>query len=185
MKRIVDLAFALTVLLAFSWLLLGLLIAIRIASPGPAIFAQRRVGRHGAAFTCYKFRTMHLGVKQAGTHELGADAVTPIGRVLRRTKLDELPQAWNILRGQMSLVGPRPCLESQLELIEWRRKLGVLDILPGITGLAQVQGVDMSQPERLARLDAEYVARQSLMLDIRILLATAMGGGLRDYVKTV
>lgn len=182
-KRGGDLMFAAAVLLLFWWGLLGIWAAIRLGSPGPGIFTQTRVGRGGAPFTCYKFRTMKTGTAQAGTHEVSASAVTPVGAFLRRTKLDELPQVWNILRGEISLIGPRPCLPVQTELIEARRRRGVFAVLPGISGLAQVEGLDMSDPERLARRDAEYVALQSLLLDLRLMLATATGGGQGDRVR--
>jgi lipopolysaccharide/colanic/teichoic acid biosynthesis glycosyltransferase len=181
-NRIVDYGFALTVMVCLCWLFVGVWLAIRLTSEGRAVFAQLRVGREGQTFVCYKFRTMQVGTRQAATHEMTGDAITPAGRWMRRLKLDELPQAWNILRGDMSLIGPRPCLPSQHALIDWRNRLGVLQVRPGITGLAQVRGVDMSDPERLARLDAEYIARRSVFLDFRIILATARGSGSRDYV---
>ncbi len=109
-------------------------------------------------FTCYKLRTMYSYTPSVGTHEVQLSSVTPIGRRLRRWKLDELPHLWNVLRGDMSLVGPRPCLPIQSELIEKRRQMGVLDFRPGITGLAQVAGVDMSDPERLANIDSRIRA---------------------------
>ena len=126
---------------------------------------------------------MKFGTRQAGTHEISASAVTPIGRHLRRTKLDELPQIVNILRNEMSLVGPRPCLPGQTELIDARRRLGVLTVKPGISGLAQINGIDMSTPWRLASWDARYIALRSLALDARIALRTVMGSGQGDRVK--
>lgn len=183
-RRTMDLVFAVSVLLLFWWALVLIWILIRFQSPGPGIFAQTRIGRHGTAFTCYKFRTMRLGTPQAGTHEVSAQAVTPLGHFLRRTKLDELPQVWNILRNEISLVGPRPCLPVQTELIEARRRRGVLALKPGISGLAQINGIDMSDPEVLARWDARYMALQSLILDLRIVLATVLGRGGGDRVST-
>lgn len=183
LSRLIDLSFALSVILFLWWALVAVWLAVRLTSPGPVIFAQTRVGRFGKPFTCYKFRTMFITTKQAATHELGQDSITPVGRFLRRTKLDELPQIMNIMRNEMSLIGPRPCLESQTALIEARRVRGVLDIKPGISGLAQVQGVDMSDPETLATLDAEYLARQSIMLDVKIMLATLRGKALTDRTK--
>ncbi|MFD2648785.1 sugar transferase [Devosia albogilva] len=179
-KRFIDLSFAVAVLVCFWWLLITLSILIRLQSKGPAIFCQERVGRAGKTFTCFKFRTMHLGTPNVGTHEAPENAVTPIGRFLRSSKLDELPQVFNILLNQVSLVGPRPCLPSQSELIQARARRGVLDVKPGITGYAQVHGVDMSEPEVLSRWDETYVRLQSLLLDIRIALATARGRGLGD-----
>jgi O-antigen biosynthesis protein WbqP len=126
------------------------------------LFRQERVGRHQQPFVLVKFRTMRPDTASVATHLADASAVTPFGRFLRRTKLDELPQLWNVLRGDMSLVGPRPCLFNQHELIAERVARGVFDVRPGITGLAQVQGIDMSTPELLARTDAEMLASLSL-----------------------
>lgn len=182
-NRAIDYGFALGTSLFLSWLLLACWIAIRLTSPGAPIFRQPRVGRDGKIFTCYKFRTMWCDVRQAGTHEMSADAITPLGRLMRRAKIDELPQIWNILRGEMSLVGPRPCLPSQRKLVELRANLGVLRVRPGITGLAQVQGVDMSDAERLAQLDARYIRTRSARLDIEIIFKTLRGSGSQDYVR--
>ena len=115
---------------------------------------------------------MRTGAPQAGTHEVPASHVTPLGRLLRASRIDELPQIFNIARGEMSLVGPRPCLPSQLELVGWRRRLGVFSCRPGITGYAQVNGVDMSEPERLARLDGRYCALRTIPLDLQIIVST-------------
>lgn len=183
LKRAMDLGFALFVLLFLWWALLIAWALVRWTSPGPGIFAQERIGKNGQPFTCYKFRTMAQGTKQAGTHEVAASAVTRVGAFLRRTKLDELPQIWNIFRNELSLVGPRPCLPVQKELIAERQARGVLRIKPGITGWAQIRNVDMSDPVRLARLDAEYVALQTLLLDLKIVLATATGSGQGDKVR--
>ncbi|SIO22100.1 Sugar transferase involved in LPS biosynthesis (colanic, teichoic acid) [Parasphingorhabdus marina DSM 22363] len=180
---ILNASFVLVVVLGFWWLLAALWVAIRVTSPGPAIFAQNRVGLHGQVFTCRKFRTMHAGTVQAGTHKVTADSITRIGAVLRRTKLDELPQVWNILRGHVSLIGPRPCLPIQHQLIEERRRKHVLTIKPGITGFAQVRNVDMSDPKRLATVDAQYLVRKSITADIGILLGTLTGRGLGDRVR--
>ncbi|WP_420407467.1 sugar transferase [Hoeflea sp.] len=171
-KRTLDLAFAVLVLGFLWWLLLLVWGLVRLDSPGPGLFRQERIGKDGVPFTCYKFRSMKTGTVQAGTHEVGADAITRLGSWLRRSKIDELPQVINLLRNEMSLIGPRPCLPSQLELIGERRRRGVLSAKPGITGLSQVNGVDMRDPARLARSDADYLALQSLTLDIRIALAT-------------
>ncbi|WP_137932234.1 sugar transferase [Mesorhizobium comanense] len=171
-KKIFDLAGAAVLLVVTSPVLLLAVIAVRASSPGPAFFTQTRVGRHGALFRCHKLRTMHQGTPSLPTHEAPANAVTSAGKVLRKFKLDELPQFWNVLRGEMSLVGPRPCLPTQTELIECRRRLGVLEALPGITGLAQIRGIDMSNPRLLAETDATYLSTASLWLDLRILFGT-------------
>jgi lipopolysaccharide/colanic/teichoic acid biosynthesis glycosyltransferase len=125
---------------------------------------------------------MYVSAPNAGTHEVPASAVTPLGHFLRRTKLDELPQVINILRNDMSLVGPRPCLPTQSDMIVERRSLGVFEIKPGITGLAQVRGIDMSNPVGLAACDREYLQLQSLLLDTKIILQTARGAGAGDNV---
>ena len=182
-KRTLDVSFSVLIAVLFWWALILVWLAVKFTSPGPGIFAQRRIGQHGSEFTCYKFRTMRLGTTQAGTHEVSEQAVTRLGRFLRRTKLDELPQIWNILRNEISLIGPRPCLPSQTDLIEARRRRGVLRIKPGISGLAQINGIDMSKPEVLASWDARYMALRSVLLDVKIMLATARGRGNGDRVK--
>lgn len=174
LKRSMDLAFAVAVAMLLWWLLFAVWLTVRLTSPGPGLFAQARVGQGERVFTCYKFRTMRVGTPQAGTHEVPATAVTPIGRLLRRTKLDELPQIWNVARGDMSLVGPRPCLPNQAELIGWRRELDVFRCKPGITGYAQVKGVDMSEPERLARMDHVYCRSRTILADMRIVMKTLL-----------
>ncbi|TGV75656.1 sugar transferase, partial [Mesorhizobium sp. M00.F.Ca.ET.158.01.1.1] len=133
-------------LVATSPILLLAILAVRASSPGPVIFSQTRIGREGALFRCHKLRTMYQGTPSLPSHETPASAVTSVGKSLRKFKLDELPQLWNVLCGEMSLVGPRPCLPTQTELIECRRRLGVLQALPGMTGLAQIRGIDMSNP---------------------------------------
>jgi lipopolysaccharide/colanic/teichoic acid biosynthesis glycosyltransferase len=182
--RVVDYAFALTILLGFWWVLLAAWVAVKRDSDGPGLFGQPRVGRYGRVFTCWKFRTMQVGTAQTGTHEVAVSSVTKVGSFLRRTKIDELPQVWNILRGEIALIGPRPCLPVQTKLIEEREKRGVLSVLPGISGLAQVEGIDMSDPVRLAQRDADYVALRGVIPDIRIILHTARGNGRGDRVKT-
>lgn len=178
MKRLIDvLAGALFVMFAWPFLL-TIIVVIRLQSPGPAIFTQTRVGKGGRLFTCYKLRTMYAGTANLPTHEVAATSVTPLGEHLRRFKIDELPQLCNVLLGDMSLVGPRPCLPSQVELVKARQALGVLAVRPGITGLAQVKGIDMSDPHRLAEVDAEYVRTQSLLGDFKLIAATLRGRGL-------
>lgn len=181
-KRATDLAFAFVVILFFGWLMLLIWLAVWVSSEGPGLFAQDRVGRDAAVFTCYKFRSMQVSTIQAGTHEISTNAVTKLGQFLRRTKLDELPQVWNILRNEMSVVGPRPCLPVQTELIKERRRLNVFELKPGITGLAQINDIDMSNPIRLAEWDSRYFKLQSLVTDFSILLLTLVGSGLGDRV---
>jgi O-antigen biosynthesis protein WbqP len=172
LKRAIDIAIALPVLLAASPFLLAAAIAVRLTSPGPAIFSQTRVGRDGVPFRCYKLRTMYLDAPSVPTHQAPSSAVTPLGKVFRRFKIDEFPQLWNVVRGEMSLVGPRPCLPSQAELIENRAERNVFSLRPGITGLAQVKGIDMSDPVLLAETDALYLRSRSIGMDFRILLRT-------------
>ena len=183
-KKLTDWGFALTVLLLLWWLFIIIFIAIKLGSSGPVIFAQPRIGRDGKSFICYKFRTMLAGTRQAGTHDIGADAITGIGAFLRKTKIDELPQVINILRGELSLIGPRPCLPVQTQLIEERQKRGVLDILPGITGWAQINDIDMSDPVRLANADADYIARRTIPFELSILIRTFTGSGQGDRTAT-
>ncbi|WP_140532745.1 sugar transferase [Mesorhizobium sp. B1-1-8] len=159
-------------LVVASPMLLAAMLAILATSAGPAIFSQARVGRGGVLFACHKLRTMYLGTPSLPTHEVPEDSVTAVGKVLRRTKIDELPQLWNVLKGEMSLVGPRPCLPMQTELIERRTELGVLGALPGMTGLAQIKGIDMSDPKLCAETDAAYLKAASVALDVTILLGT-------------
>ncbi|WP_237273283.1 hybrid nucleoside-diphosphate sugar epimerase/sugar transferase [Sulfitobacter sp. M220] len=180
MKRGMDLLFAVAVIALLWWALLIIWAFVRFGSPGPGIFAQERVGLHGEIFTCYKFRTMQQGTVQTGTHEVSQASVTPIGRFLRGTKLDELPQVWNILKNEISLIGPRPGLPVQKKLFEERQARGVFDVKPGISGLAQINDVDMSDPIKLAIWDAQYIALQSFILDLKISLATVQGGGQGD-----
>ena len=171
-KRAIDVIVAVPMLLVAAPVLLVAVLAIKATSPGPAVFSQRRVGRGGAPFACHKLRTMHQGTPSLPTHEAPAGSVTAVGKMLRGSKIDELPQLWNVLKGEMSLVGPRPCLPTQTELIERRRQLGVLAALPGITGLAQIKGIDMSDPRLCAETDAAYIKTSSTGLDLKILLGT-------------
>jgi len=175
MFRIFEFIFSLLGLIALSPLLLFCLIAVRSTSPGPALFKQMRVGKGQKPFAIYKIRTMRLGTKEAGTHLVAAQSVTNIGKVLRKLRLDEIPQLYNVLMGDMSLVGPRPCLPTQTELIAARAAENVYAVRPGITGLAQIQGLDMSNPIELAKVDGTYVRTRSLGLDLRIILQTILG----------
>lgn len=156
---------------------------VRLDSTGPAIFRQERVGRGERVFVCYKLRTMAVGTVAAGTHEVSASSVTGLGRWLRRLKLDELPQLWNVIRGDMSLVGPRPCLPSQTQLVEERRVRGVYSVRPGITGRAQVIGLDMSTPRELAMEDALWARRPNLRDYVRLVFLTIVGKGRGDAIR--
>ena len=154
-----------------------------IFQPGSPFFLQKRVGRDQRLFTLIKFRTMKPETGSVGTHEVNPSQVTAWGRLLRKTKIDELPQLCNVLGGQMSLVGPRPCLPNQTELIQERQKLGVFSVRPGITGLAQIQGIDMSTPDLLAKTDAEMIRTMSLSKYFKYILLTMCGRGRGDRVR--
>lgn len=183
-KRTFDIFAATAGLLVCTPLIVIMTILIRRDSEGPGIFAQERVGRGGQVFCCYKLRTMTFGTPNVPTHHSTAAQVTKIGRFLRHTKLDELPQLWNVLKGEMSLVGPRPCLPTQTELVRERSRRNVLSLRPGITGLAQSRGIDMSDPVRLAETDEEYLRQQSFFLDMKLLFQTAFAGsGRGDRVR--
>jgi O-antigen biosynthesis protein WbqP len=170
-----DVAGALAGLVVLSPVLLLLAAAVRLESPGPALFWSRRVGRDNRLFRMPKFRTMRVGAPNVATHLLGDPDqwVTPLGRLLRRTSLDELPQLWCVLTGDMSLVGPRPALFNQDDLVALRTAGGVHRLRPGLTGWAQINGRDeLPIPQKVA-LDCEYLRRRSLAFDLRILAATA------------
>lgn len=180
--RALDIAGATGGLILTLPILAVLAILVKATSSGPAIFAQKRVGRCERPFTCLKLRTMSLGTPVAGSHEVSAAAVTSIGRVLRRLKLDELPQLWNVIRGEMSLVGPRPGLPIQLDLLEARRRHAVYAVRPGVTGPGQVAGVDMSRPELLAELDGTYACQPTVKAYLRYIWMTLIGHGRGDRV---
>lgn len=180
--RTIDIAVAIGLLVLLLPVLSILWTIIRLDSPGPAIFAQTRIGKAKTHFTLYKFRTMRRDTASAGTHEVSISAVTKVGKFLRGTKLDELPQAINLLRGDMTLVGPRPCLPTQEQLVNARNELGVYAMKPGITGYSQVRGIDMSRPHELARSDYIYMKLQCFILNFKIILLTAFGRGGGDRV---
>lgn len=175
LKRAFDIVVALAGL-AVGWpLLAALALAVRLDSPGPAIHWSKRVGRGNRLFPMPKFRTMRTDTPDVATHLLEDPGrwITPLGRFLRRSSLDELPQLWSVLRGDMSLVGPRPALFNQDDLVALRTAAGVERLRPGVTGWAQINGRDeLPIPEKV-RLDREYLERMSFALDLRIIVATA------------
>ena len=177
-KRSLDVVAAAAGLVLGAPLLALASAAVRFETKGSPIFAQVRVGTNGRLFTCYKLRTMYAGTSNLPTHQTQKSAVTPLGVHLRRWKIDELPQLYNVLMGDMSLVGPRPCLPSQVSLIRAREQMGVHRVLPGITGLAQVRGIDMSEPDKLAAVDAEYARTATFLGDMKLVMATIVGQGL-------
>lgn len=182
MLRFFDILFALFGLIVGFPVLLVLAVIGWFDSRSP-IFRQERVGRHQKPFTLMKFRTMKPETASVATHLANASSITPFGRFLRRTKLDELPQLWNVLKGEMSLVGPRPCLPNQEELIAEREERGVFSMRPGITGLAQVNGIDMSNPTLLAEVDERMIKTLTLKGYFRYLILTATGKGAGDRVR--
>lgn len=176
-KRILDFMLAALALAALSPLLVVVALIIRLTSPGPVFFRQKRVGRGKKYFTIYKFRTMSIDApSNMPTHMLqNPEAfITPIGRILRKSSLDELPQLINILKGEMSVVGPRPALWNQYDLVAERDRYGANDVRPGLTGWAQINGRDELPIEEKARLDGEYVKRMSLLFDARCVMGTVM-----------
>ncbi|KQO79780.1 sugar transferase [Rhizobium sp. Leaf262] len=182
-KRFFDIAVAALGLVMFSPVLIVLIVAIRRTSPGGAFFLQERVGRLEVPFFCVKLRTMVHGTPHVSSHDACQSWITPLGKKLRALKLDEVPQLINVLKGEMSLVGPRPCLPSQHDVIVARRFHDVFDVRPGITGAAQLQGIDMSTPEKLAQVDAHYIRTARFSKDIGLLIATAFGSGKGDAVS--
>ncbi|NMT65233.1 sugar transferase [Marinobacter orientalis] len=181
MIRLLDFFFSLLgLLLGFPILLL--LMIIGLFDTGYPIFCQKRVGRNSKPFILVKFRTMKKDTASVASHLASADAITPFGRFLRRTKLDELPQLWNVLKGEMSLVGPRPCLFNQEELISEREQRGVLTARPGITGLAQVNDIDMSTPRLLAETDQKMLENLTVGAYFKYIFMTVAGKGAGDRV---
>lgn len=156
---------------------------IGLIDSGSPLFFQQRVGKDKQPFTLVKFRTMKKDTASVGTHNVDFTAITGIGNVLRRTKLDELPQLINVLLGHMSFVGPRPCLPTQRKLVAEREKRGIYSVRPGITGLAQINEVDMSTPRKLARYDDLMIRNMSPRTYFYFILATALGKGSGDRVK--
>lgn len=182
MLRLVDLLFSLLGLV-FGAPLLLLICLIGLLDSGSPIFLQKRVGRNQKPFILVKFRTMQLDSVSVASHLADASAITNFGAFLRRTKLDELPQLWNVIKGEMSLVGPRPCLLNQTELISERDSRGVFKVRPGITGLAQVNNIDMSTPKLLAETDAKMLQDLTLIMYFKYIIMTVGGKGAGDVVK--
>ena len=175
LKRIIDFIMSLCGLIILSPVFLILCIWIKFDSKGPILFKQKRVGFHKSYFNILKFRTMYIDTpKEVPTHLLSnpEQYITKVGKFLRKTSLDELPQVFNILKGDMSVIGPRPALWNQYDLIEERDKYGANDIKPGLTGWAQINGRDELEIEVKAKLDGEYVKKMSLWFDIKCFIGT-------------
>ena len=185
LKRLLAIVLSLLGILCLGWLLLLLSIAIKLDSPGPILFKQKRVGCGKSHFYILKFRTMRTDTpKDMPTHLL-ADPdqyITRVGRFLRRTSLDELPQLFNILMGHMAIIGPRPALWNQFDLIAERDKYGANDIRPGLTGWAQINGRDELEIDEKARLDGDYVQNLSFAFDVKCFLGTILAVLSRDGV---
>lgn len=174
LKRFFDFLLALCVTLVFSPLFLILFLMVKLTSPGPAIYWSDRVGRNNVLFAMPKFRSMRIGTPAVATHLLSSpDAyITPVGQFLRKSSLDEIPQLWCILKGEMSFVGPRPALFNQGDLIALRNEYGLQALTPGLTGWAQVNGRDEIGLNEKIRLDKEYFTKKSILFDIYILWLT-------------
>ncbi len=183
-KRLFDLALAIPAALVLLMPVASIAMAVRLTSRGPALYWSDRIGRHNRIFKMPKFRSMRIDTPAVATHLLTDPAkyLTPIGSFLRKSSLDELPQLWSIIKGDMSFVGPRPALFNQHDLIALRTEQGVHELVPGLTGWAQVNGRDeLPIPQKVA-LDAEYLRRQTLAFDLRILWMTFVKVLRRDGV---
>ena len=181
MLRVLDVLFAILGLLVGMPVLL-IIALMGLLDTGSPLFFQTRVGRHQQPFKLVKFRTMKPNTASVATHLADPTAVTNLGQFLRRSKLDELPQLWNVLVGHMSLVGPRPCLFGQIELIDERARRHVFDHRPGITGLAQLHGIDMSTPSLLDQTDAHMLEQLNVVAYIKYILQTLAGRGAGDRI---
>ncbi|MCR9389651.1 sugar transferase [Vibrio alginolyticus] len=182
MIRIIDFLAAFLGLL-FLWPVLVIVIIIGLFDTGSPIFVQERVGRNKRPFKLIKFRTMSVETKSVASHLANTASITKLGAFLRKTKIDELPQLINVVKGEMSLVGPRPNLFNQEELIAERDAMGVYSVLPGITGLAQVQNIDMSTPALLAKTDRDMIDSLTLKSYFKYIMMTVTGSGSGDAVK--
>jgi O-antigen biosynthesis protein WbqP len=185
MKRVFDLAVAILVAVLLALPILIVAIAVRLTSPGPALYWSDRVGRHNRIFKMPKFRSMRIDTPAVATHLLQNPEqwLTPIGSFLRKSSLDELPQLWSILKGDMSFVGPRPALFNQDDLIALRTENGVHELVPGLTGWAQINGRDELPIPQKVELDAEYLQRRTLLFDLKVLWMTALKVLARDGVS--
>ena len=182
MTRIFDIFFSFTGLIILGPILIILLI-IGYFDTGSPIFRQERVGIHKKPFRLMKLRSMHVNAPSVATHLASASSITPFGSFLRKSKLDEFPQLWNVLMGDMSLVGPRPSLFNQEDLIEERDSRGVYSVRPGITGLAQINKIDMSTPKLLAKTDAKMIEELNILTYFTYIFLTVFGKGFGDRIK--
>ena len=171
-KRLCDILAVLTLFLVISPIILIIAICIKFYDGGPIIFKQNRIGKDGAEFKFMKFRSMPVNTPNVVSTQTAVLKVTPIGKLIRRTNLDEIPQFINVLKGDMSIIGPRPSLPSQTSLLELRKQNGSIKLRPGLTGWAQVNAYDYMPEEEKARLDGEYYQKFGLWMDLRIILGT-------------
>ncbi|WP_396586881.1 sugar transferase [Bermanella sp. R86510] len=182
MLRVLDFIFALLGLV-FGLPVLLVIYVVGLFDTGSPLFKQERVGRNKRSFVLVKFRTMKVDTASVASHLASTASITKLGSFLRKTKLDELPQLWNVIKGEMSLVGPRPGLFNQEDLTRARDAKGVFDVRPGITGLAQVNDIDMSTPELLAETDAKMIREMSIKNYFKFIFQTVLGAGAGDRIK--
>ena len=182
MIRTLDIFLASLALFLLMPIIIFIFFLIYLENKSP-LFYQKRIGKNLKKFILIKFRTMAIGTKSCATHLVDNSEITKLGKLLRKTKLDELPQLWNVLKGDMSLVGPRPCLPSQFELIAMRKRYDLYKYPPGITGLAQINGIDMSDPLLLSQTDAKMMKSLTLYKYFYYLLKTFIGSGFGDRVN--
>ena len=176
MKRLFDFVMSLIGIIVLSPIILIVALAVKLTSPGPMLFKQRRIGKNNDEFQIYKFRTMRIDTPNVPTHllENPEQWITPVGKFLRKTSLDELPQLFNILKGEMSIVGPRPALYNQIDLKEMRTEAGVHKLVPGLTGWAQINGRDENPLSLKVKLDKEYLEKKNFFFDIKIIFMTVL-----------
>lgn len=176
MKRIFDFLMSLIGIILLSPIILLVALSVKLTSKGPILFKQRRIGKDNVEFPIFKFRTMRIDTPNVPTHllENPEQWITPVGKFLRKTSLDELPQLFNILSGKMSIVGPRPALYNQLDLKEMRTAEGINKLVPGLTGWAQINGRDEIPLRLKVQLDKEYLERKSFWFDLKIIFLTAI-----------
>ncbi|WP_059106090.1 sugar transferase [Shouchella shacheensis] len=184
-KRIIDILLSLVALIALSPLIIGLAIGIKVESPGPILFKQKRIGRKAEHFQIYKFRSMKIDTPNVATDKLEdpEQYVTKTGKFIRKTSLDELPQLFNILIGDMSVVGPRPALYNQYELTQMRDEKNIHELRPGLTGYAQVRGRDMITDQEKVGYDFFYLSHLSFIFDIKIIVKTFLSVAKSDGIK--
>lgn len=176
MKRLFDFVMSLIGIIVLSPIILIVALAVKLTSPGPMLFKQRRIGKNNDEFQIYKFRTMRIDTPNVPTHllENPEQWITPVGKFLRKTSLDELPQLFNILKGEMSIVGPRPALYNQIDLKEMRTEAGIHKLVPGLTGWAQINGRDEIPLSLKVKLDKEYLEKKNFLFDIKIIFMTVL-----------